>query len=85
MVLKPETDINLINVELSWWKPRFLMLFRFISDLVPGVVGPEGSLHLLIHWTGIAGKNKVFGYLIKDKLTLIFEIIIENRIHRGKF
>jgi hypothetical protein len=46
------------------------MSFCFISDLVPGVVGPEGSLHLLIHWTGIAGKNKVFGDIVKDKMTL---------------
>jgi hypothetical protein len=36
------------------------MSFSFISDLVPGVVGPEGSLHLLIHWTGIAGKRIKF-------------------------
>jgi hypothetical protein len=58
------------------------MSFSFISDLVPGVVGPEGSLHLLIYRTGIAGKNKVLGDIIKVKMTLIFEIIMEKRIHK---
>ncbi len=60
------------------------MSFSFVSDLVSGVVGPEGSLHLLIHWTGIAGKSTVLGDIVKHKMTLIFEIIIEDRIHRGK-